>query len=84
MDHAPTIALLAALTNLGLKPPQVSSGCPDDDVHLDETRELLGAVLPTSRARQNGAETVAREALAVVGGPPVWLLAAPGRRCPGP
>ena len=65
--HWPAVADLEGRGPYFAASDVVHLGCRDDDEHLDETRELLGAVLPASRVRRDGAETVAREALAVVG-----------------
>jgi arginase len=65
--HWPAVADLDGLGPYYAAPDVVHIGCRDDDEHLDETLELLGAVLPASRVLADGAEAVARETLAVVG-----------------
>jgi arginase len=64
--HWPAVADLDGLGPYFAAPDVAHLGCRDDDEHLDETRALLGAVLPASRVREDGAEAVAREALDVV------------------
>jgi len=65
--HWPAVANLDGLSPYFSAPDVVHIGCRDDDEHLAETRQLLGAVIPARQLREDGAEGTARTARAVVG-----------------
>jgi arginase len=66
-QHWPAVANLDGLSPYFSAPDVVHIGCRDDDEHLAETRQLLGAVIPARQVREDGAEGTARTARAVVG-----------------
>jgi arginase len=66
-QHWPAVANLDGLSPYFSAPDVVHIGCRDDDEHLAETRQLLGAVIPARQVRKDGAEGTARTARAVVG-----------------
>jgi arginase len=66
-QHWPAVANLDGLSPYFSAPDVVHIGCRDDDEHLAETRQLLGAVIPARQVREDGAESTARTARAVVG-----------------
>jgi arginase len=66
-QHWPAVANLDGLSPYFSAPDVVHIGCRDDDEHLAETRQVLGAVIPARQVREDGAEGTARTARAVVG-----------------
>jgi arginase len=65
--HWPAVADLDGLSPYFSAPDVVHIGCRDNDEHLAETRQLLGAVIPARQVREDGVEGTARTARAVVG-----------------
>jgi arginase len=65
--HWPAVADLDGLSPYFSAPDVVQVGCRDDDEHLVEARQLLGAVIPARQVREDGPETATRTARAVVG-----------------
>jgi arginase len=65
--HWPAVANLDGLAPYFAAPDVVQLGCRDDDEHLLEARQLLGAVIPARQVRQDGAAGTARTVRAVVG-----------------
>jgi arginase len=66
-QHWPAVANLDGLSPYFSAPDVVHIGCRDNDEHLAETRQLLGAVIPARQVREDGVEGIARTARAVVG-----------------
>ena len=65
--HWPAVADLDGLSPYFSAPDVVHIGCRDNDEHLAETRQLLGAVIPARQVREDGVEGTAGTARAVVG-----------------
>jgi arginase len=65
--HWPAIADIDGLAPYFSPADVVHAGCRDDDEELEETRALLGAVVPAARLRRQGVEQTAREILDVAG-----------------
>jgi arginase len=61
------VANLDGLAPYFAAPDVVQLGCRDDDEHLLEARQLLGAVIPARQVRQDGTAGTARTVRAVVG-----------------
>lgn len=74
--HWPALADLDGYRPYFAPRDAVHLGCRDDDEHLAEAQQVLGAVLPTSRIQQAGIQAAVRAAEAIVIGPGLpgyWL-----------
>ncbi len=65
--HWPAVANLDGYGPYFAPRDVVHAGCREDDEHLNETRQVLGAVLPALRIRQDGVEAAAHAIEEVAG-----------------